>query len=300
MQLLFLNGFDRSGSSMIGGLLAEHPGVAYFFQPFNRTEVHATQWEPWRPGEAHPATERFLAALLAGRVERDYLGADLFDRHSTATAPRVDRLNVVKETKLHLKTAWLRERFPTIAVRGLWRDPRGILCSLRRNGFGDAWYGERAFRAVEPLIRAEPDLEPYRPFLDRGPDALERLALVVAARTHLFGRALGARDWIVYEEVVADPDRALGSLVADFGLAPYPFADHRERDFNVVGAPSRGVDLWRTWFDAEQLARLDAVFAPLAEVAPPARGSRPPGAGEIGRATDDGAPEGPALRSAAG
>ncbi len=268
MQLLFLNGFDRCGSSMIGGLLAKHPDVAYFFQPFNRTEVHQTQYELWAAEQRFPETERFLRGLLEGRVHAEFLGADLFEKFSTAKAPRANALNVVKETKLHFKAAWLQARFPGIALHGMWRDPRGILCSLLRNGFGDGWYGERAFHAISKAIQSTPALSPYRSFLGQPLEDYEKLALVIAARTHVFCQDIAADNWVIYEEVLENAGAVLSSLIRPFGLAPYDFSQHLAHDFNVVGEPSRGSELWRTYFTRTQGQRLDAIFGELEAIGP--------------------------------
>ncbi|WP_145195331.1 hypothetical protein [Planctomycetes bacterium Poly30] len=263
MKVLLLNGFDRCGSSLIGGLLARHPDAAYFFQPFNRTEVHASQHEVWPPEEAHPATERFLSEFLAGRVDRDFLGADLFERHSTAAAPRLDGLNVIKETKVHFKSTWIQRRFPSIALRGIWRNPRGILCSLLRNGFASSWYGKPAFEAISATVRRTPELAAYLPLLEESLEPYEEVALVIAARTHLFGATIPPEHWISYEELLLDCDRVLNELIEPFGLAPFHFEPHLHRDHNVSGSPSQGADLWRTFFSDRQLERLEDLFAPL-------------------------------------
>lgn len=263
MNVLLLNGFDRCGSSLIGGLLAQHPDAAYFFQPFNRTEVHVSQHEVWSADEEHPATTRFLAEFLAGRVDQDFLGADLFRQHSTAAEPRPTGLNVIKETKVHFKAAWIQHRFPSIALRGIWRNPRGILCSLMRNDFASSWYGKPAFEAITTTVRCTPQLADYRPLLDHPLEPYEEVALVIAARTHLFATSIPHENWISYEEVLLDCDRVLNELTEPFGLAPFHFEEHLHRDHNVSGAPSQGPHLWRTFFSAEQRARLDRVFAPL-------------------------------------
>ncbi len=267
MNVLLLNGFDRCGSSLIGGLLGLHPDAAYFFQPFNRTEVHASQYEVWSETEEHPATQRFLAEFLNGRIDEGFLGADLFRKHSTAAAPRAHGLNVIKETKVHFKSAWLQHHFPTIALRGIWRDPRGILCSLMRNGFATSWYGRPAFEAIAATIRNTADLEAYLPFLDCPLEPYEEVALVIAARTHVFAGSLSPERWISYEELLQDCDRVLNELIEPFGLAPFHFEQHLRRDHNVSGVPSQGADLWKSYFSTQQLARLDRIFAPL-EAAP--------------------------------
>ncbi len=263
VKILLLNGFDRCGSSLIGGLLAQHPDAAYFFQPFNRTEVHDSQHRIWAEDEEHPATEKFLSEFLEGEVDDGFLGADLFRKHSSAHAPRPEGLNVIKETKVHFKAAWIQRRFPAMEVRGIWRDPRGILCSLLRNDFATSWYGKPAFDAIAATVRSTPELDAYLPMLDERLEPYEEVALVIAARTHYFAQSIPRNDWTCYEELLLDCNGVLGDLIQPFGLAPFDFEPHLCRDHNVSGSPSLGQDLWRTYFSAQQLKRLDRIFEPL-------------------------------------
>ena len=86
---------------------------------------------------------------------------------------------------------------------------------------------------------------------------------MIAARTHLFASTIPREHWISYEELLLDCDRILNELIEPFGLAPFRFEEHLQRDHNVSGSPSEGPDLWRSFFDARQLERLAPIFAPL-------------------------------------
>lgn len=291
MKLLILNGFDRSGTSLIGGLLGRHPDVTYLFQPFSGTEVHRSQYRVWSPDHAAPRTEAFLRGLLAGHVDEGYIASDWFHRCSTATAPSARGLNVIKDTKLHFKVRWLRERLPEIAFLGIWRDPRGVVGSLVRNGYDGTWYDERALRATQRVVLREPLLEPLRPLLRRRLTNPQKTALIVAARTLYMARHLGPDEWIRYEDVLADADATLGGVTAAFGLAPHRFHDHVGEDFNVSGKPFERADLWRELFSPAEQADLDDVFEPLAPWAPGAGGPREVLAGSVLRETPTGRDE---------
>ena len=262
-RLTIINGFDRCGSSMIGALLASHPDVTYFFQPFSGSEVHRTQFEIWGPDRPAPATEAFLTGLEDGRLDPSYISSDWFAKHSTASQPNPSGINLIKETKLHYKLAWLSRRFPHIERWGVWRDPRGILCSLLRNDFYHRWYGEELFGAASRTIQEEPLLEDYRPWLEEELADFEKMALIVGSRTHFMVSHIPRSRFIVYEEVVDDPNRGLAPFTAAHRLEPWDFAAHARKDFNVVGLPYESRDQWREWFSADQLHRLDTILAPL-------------------------------------
>lgn len=260
-----LIGFDRSGTSLIAGLLARHPRVRLLFQPFNGTEVHRSQWQPWSPGSSHPATEAFVQGLEDGEIDTAYVASDWFAKHSTTDAFVPGALHVVKDTKLHLQLPWLRRRFPELPVFGLWRDPRGIVCSLLRNGFWARWYGDAAFEAVRHLIEARREFARYRGFASGCAGDARRAAVVVAVRNDALFRALPRGARIAYEDVLRDADGVLGRFVAGFGLPAVPFARHLAEDHNVIGLPFERADLWRDYFGRAEQDFMDELFAGLGE-----------------------------------
>lgn len=265
-RVVLIVGFDRSGSSMIAKVLAAHPGIALIFQPFNSTDVHRAQWRAWAPGDPQPATERFLGGLLSRQIDRDYIASDWLDNHSTSPGIEPSKLNIVKDTKLQFQVPWLRERVPEIPVYGIWRQPRAIVASLMRNDFHQRWYGKIGARELSDIIGSVPGLRDYAPLLEPSLTEHERMALIVAVRTHSLVRELPAHRWLVYEDILANPDERLGAFCADFGLPSFDFAPHIGIDQNVIGKPYAGAELWRTYFDDRQKADLDRVFAPLEEL----------------------------------
>lgn len=258
-RIALLVAFDRSGSSMVAKMLARHPRVNLLFQPFNGTEVHRAQWEVWTPERRAPATETFLQGLLEGRLDASYIASDWFEKHSTSLDVDPARLNLVKDTKLHLKVDWLARRFPEIELFGLWRDPRAIVASLVRNGFHESWYGESAFREAARLVEERDELAKLRPFRETCTSAVRRAAIVVAVRNdHLFRRFDRSRR-LDYETVLADPDGCLNRFGARLGLGPFRYAPALREDHNVAGRPFERADLWRDVLPASDRDFLDAL-----------------------------------------
>ncbi len=193
-------------------------------------------------------------------IDQEFITSDWFERHSTSRQVHSDRLNVIKETKLHFKIEWLRTRFPQIGILGIWRDPRAVVCSLVRNGFHRKWYGQPAFDAIGPVVRTNPALAPLRRFLDELLDEVEQMAVIVAARTRVMADCLETGDWIVFEDILADPNAALGPVLGRWGLEPFDFVPHMNEDYNVVGRPFESASIWRTYFSGGQVERLNAIF----------------------------------------
>lgn len=259
-RVVLLVAFDRSGSSMVSKVLARHPGVNVLFQPFNGTAVHRSQWEIWSPDHAEPATEAFLSGLLQGEVEADYIASDWFGRHSSSLHVEPGAVNLVKDTKLHFQIPWLKQRFPSLEVLGLSRDPRAILASLVRNDFHRTWYGGDHFAALCRTLCTRPELAELHRFVPECSTDLRRMALMLAVRNGWMLRQLEPAAVIRYEDLLRDPDAGFGAVVERWGLAPVPFAAHLREDHNIAGAPFERADLWHEVLRAQELPFLEALF----------------------------------------
>ena len=266
MQLLILNGFDRSGTSFIGGLLSRHPQINYFFQPFSSTEIHKTQYQIWEAGHRAPAVESFIRSMQNGCIEQGFVASDWFDRFSNFDLDGQRALGLIKETKLHTKIDWLRSAFPDVAVYGIWREPRAVLCSLLRNGFHRKWYGDSAFEATCTLIRGDQRLHRFIPFLYEQLAEEARMALTFAVRTQLMVTGLSPECWLRYEEVLADPDEVLNGFCKQFGLDGFRFSDWCNEDYNVVGLPYQRQDLWKDYFHSGVPTQIERIFDSLQPV----------------------------------
>ena len=260
MKLLILNGFDRSGTSYIGGLLAQHPEVNYFFQPFSSTEVHKTQFEVWGKGYSAPDSERFLRAIQNGVVDSEFITSDWFDRYSSYSFDVNRKVCLIKDTKLHAKIGWLKGAFPDTTVYGIWRDPRAILYSLLRNEFHIKWYGEPALKKTAEMIRAEPGLECFMEYIERPLSPEAQMALIIAARTRLMLLGLNHDEWLSYEHITVNPDSGLNNLCERLGMSEYDFSKLRDRDYNVTGLPYQHKDLWQSQLSKSVLSHVQPIF----------------------------------------
>lgn len=266
MRLLILNGFDRSGTSFIGGLLSRHPQINYFFQPFSSTEIHRTQYQIWGSGYRAPAVKSFIRAIQDGRIEQGFITSDWFGRFSNYDLDGGRPVGIIKETKLHTKIDWLKNAFPEVAIYGIWRDPRAVLCSLLRNGFHLKWYGEPAFEATRALIRKDQRLDRFEPFLHEPLGEEARMALTFAARTQLMVSSLGPECWLRYEDVLTQPDEVLNGFCKQHGLDEFRFSDWCKDDYNVIGLPYQRQDVWKDYFRNGVPTQVSRIFNSLQPV----------------------------------
>lgn len=227
-RLVLLLGFDRCGSSMTARMLGAHPGVNLVFHPFNSTEVHRDQWRIWPAGEVHDDTAQFWQSLRRGVLDGSYLRAHWHDAHGSWSHDA--HTVVVKDTKAHFHVAWLRRVVPDLRIVGLWRDPTEILGSLVHNGFHETWYGGDM---LSRLLATWPDgLDAMRTIAERAETSVERMAVMIAARTAGLFRSLPPSDVLRYRRILADPER-LNELVGNHRALS--FQPLLAEDYNVSG-----------------------------------------------------------------
>lgn len=257
-QLVFLVGFDRSGSSMIARLLAQHPKVNLLFHPFNNTEVTHSQWDYWGPYENHEETKAFLNKLWHGEVDMGYIKSDWLVNYSKSLDLKKHEVTLVKDTKFHFKITWLKTHL--IRVFGIWRDPRAILHSLVRNDFHLKWYGNVDNALLKKVCNEIIPFEKYLPVIDDAQDHVERMAIAIAMRTEMLKITVPKADWLIYEDILADPNLHLNTFLTAMKLESFDFKPLIEQDYNVVGRKFEQADGWKSFFSKAQQERLNAIF----------------------------------------
>ena len=262
-DVAILVGFDRTGSSMIAKVLGMHPAINLIFQPFNSTIITKSQWEIWPEDYKEPETEVFLKQLLEGKIYKEYIRSDWFYNHSTSHDFEPGQLNLIKDTKLQFKIPWLQANFPEIKLFGIWRDPRAVLCSLVRNDFHKAWYGDIDKELIQAMIKSSELLSDYEQLVPADPDEVELMALAIALRTHFMVKTISPGNWVVYEQIMKDPDQCLNEFTSKFGLDRFEFSEWINTDYNIIGKPFQERDLWKTFFPENVLNSINNIFAPL-------------------------------------
>jgi len=265
MKNIIINGFDRCGSSMICRVLAKHPDVSMLFQPTNSTEIHKDLFRYWHPEEVHDATYSFFSSLIENKLDKNYIKSIWFDKYSKLKSGA--SINLIKETKCHLKIEWLRYNFPDIIVYGIWRDPKGILCSLVRNNFHEDWYkthlntSESAHIKVIELLKVLNRYSEFEEVYNLTSSSIDKMAFVISVMVQLMAEKLQPTEWLIYEDIVLDPNKFYNLFLGKFGLPYYDFNSYMKKPYNVSGHMDNiNPFIWKTTFSKKQVDKLDILF----------------------------------------
>jgi len=263
---VILNGFDRCGSSAIARTLARHPGVELIFQPFNSGNIRRILYEIMSAENARPEDYQFFSMLQQGRLETSYIKSQWHEKHSTTLEFKPGQLHVVKTTLNHFTVTWVAENFPLLEQWGIWRDPLDILASITRNNFFDRWYTD-ALDQIVPSVRGAQSLsEPFEKFIHRLDNPIAVTAFLISVRSFYFFSHISADKVIVYEEFVADANRALKSFATYFGLPPFDFQHGAKNDLNVMGKKFDPESTHHDVLSATDIQFVEEVFRPLRDV----------------------------------
>ncbi|UCD38063.1 MAG: sulfotransferase [Fidelibacterota bacterium] len=123
MRYAFLIGVARSGTSILGELIASHPEVKYIF------EVHPI-WELGGEGEngSHRLTELHAKPYVANWIRKWF---------STQAEP--GRLLLEKNPRNSLRVPYLNAIFPAGKIIHIVRDGRDAACSMVPGCGGEQW-----------------------------------------------------------------------------------------------------------------------------------------------------------------
>lgn len=275
-RLLVITGVGRSGTSILGKLIASHEDVFYLYEPaaFRLLAFLAQQDEPRRVVHSQLLRsvlfEDFFLQVIHGRainfnpldescVERTMDRGGIEERwrelrgRSDVLAYLEERrpLLVVKSPEFQPLCPVLPEAFPGCRVLHIERHGNAVLSS----SLGRGWYSDAYLRSamVDWLLPASPERATAQPFyLDApareifsGSNATTRSACVWRCLQEAWSRfrdtgatgLLGTR----YEDLVADPVGVVASLGGALGLTPSPRTEalvEEIRGFRVKQHPS--------------------------------------------------------------
>lgn len=262
-RFCLLIGFDRSGTSFCSQLLAEHPDIECFIQPFSSTIVHDSEWTLWSPEESYPEVEDFIFCLEKGHIKHSFLESDWFEKHSSTSSVRDRKLHIIKSTKLHHKIDWFRNQFPDLEIWGIHRNIKGILCSLFRNNFYKKWYGDEEFRRFKKNVTQFNYPSDFLNCVEQARSDLEKMTCMASGRIWSMYQSLSKQKILQYEQLLEDPTKELQPIMDYYNLDPIDFSSHLNKNYNIVGKQPAGKEFWKTYFSGKEKRTIEHITSSL-------------------------------------
>lgn len=228
MRIALIIGCARSGTSILGELIAAHEDVNYIF------EAHEV-WERGGQGhdESHRLTEEHATRKVTKKIRK------WFEKQDDG------RLIVEKCPRNTLRVPYIRAIFPEAKIIHIVRDGRDVTCSLKPGMGGEEWLHLRPenWRELYPLPWAERCARAWK-------------ESVTLAESDLKGtNYLRVR----YEDLLADPRTEAKRILTFLGLPPSDsidaFCDRIQDKTEGSYLPQSNTVRWNTNDHARRMGR---------------------------------------------
>ena len=254
-QLVFIFGFDRSGTTALARVLAAHPDTELLMQPFNSSEFRQRMYDILNNENVSATQRQFIEGLTKGVIDTAYISSPWFFKYSTTETWKTGQLHIVKSTISHFLLPWLVCEFPMTGVWGIWRQPVDVIDSIFRNNF-QGWYAgaipclKETVKSCNQLRQSFPD-ESFD-----GLSAVGEVAMNFAIRSfHLF-QHLPTGNVIWYDEFCRSPNVAVERFRERFGLRQVDVAHLANRDLNMTGRKRNAHTACLTARDVAEIQRI--------------------------------------------
>ena len=211
---LVISGYPRSGTTWLAEVIASVPGSAILFEPLNLQAVPGAReagfdWDNFHlPGEEWPAGERFMEAVLSGKV---------LNRWTTGYIPlgqtaHIERW-IVKFVRANQMLGWITQKFSLRAPVFIVRHPCAVFSSWSERG----WPMLPRAQRNPAFLRAYPQLEAVMDRLETPEEffaakwCMENYAPLALPKPRGF-------HVVAYEQLRTAPREELEPIFADWNL----------------------------------------------------------------------------------
>ncbi len=229
---VIINGFDRSGTSAISKILSSHEDVELIMQPFNSGIIRENMYKPFNEPDTNEAY-KFLEGLLNQDIKEEYIHSHWHFNHSTVKEFHQDKLHLIKTTINHFAQLWVKKKFPTIDVWGIWRKPENIISSIFANDFYGKWYSN-AIEEIAPTVKNEPILCNFYKYIALLDSDVKRAAFLLTVRSYYFLYHLDS-DKLLDFELFKDDTTYLKKFTSYYSLQVHNTKDISNLDLNIIG-----------------------------------------------------------------
>jgi hypothetical protein len=290
---ILVTGIHRSGTTWMGRMLAQVPGIAYVHEPFNknvRPGLCAAGFQCWYPYLDDTNGERYYRALADTLHLRYNLRAELRAIHSPKDVGRMVRdfarmeryrlshaRPLIKDPIALLSAEWLAARFQ-MDVIVLIRHPAGFASSLKQwnmsHPFSDFLQQERALQGpLAPFVAEIREFAAYEhELVDQAALLWKMLYTVIADYRQRHP------DWVFVrqEDLAADPLAGFRELYARVGL---PFTEAAQEGIRASSQTNKSLDKrmsirrnsretrysWKKRLTTEEI---DRIYAAVRDISP--------------------------------
>lgn len=256
---VIINGFDRSGTSAITRVLANHPLVTLIMQPFNSGVLRDKMYEEFQ-ATTDNEVYKLLEGFVAGEIREEYIHSHWYYEYSSSKEFEANKLHIIKTTINHFAQKWMMENFKSIDVWGIWRNPMDIVSSIINNGFYSMWY-EDAIEKITPTVYKVGLLNCFSDFLKELDTDIKKTAFLLSVRSYYFFYYMKGERIIEYEKFNEDPNY-LNAFYSHYGLYEIDLSPYSKMDLNIIG--SRNNKEFEV--SESELDFMDRIFEPLIEL----------------------------------
>ena len=258
---VFLCGSGRSGTTWLADLLNSGNEYRYMFEPFSARNVpecrHFNIRQYLRPDNTDADYVDPATAIVTGQIRRRWV--DKYNRRFAGER------RLIKDIRVNLFVAWLRQRFPRMKMVFIMRHPAAVTLSR----MGRKWRA-RTDDVLEQGDLVEDHLQAPLARMGEPRDRLDRHMMMWCIENLVPLRQLAADSVhaVYYEHLCIDPEATLRSVMAalghEFDAQVLARVQRPSRQAAPNSAIRRGGDLVAKWRTKLTTAQIDRILAYLA------------------------------------
>ncbi len=235
-ETVWLIGDGRSGTTWVSDLINHGRRYREMFEPFHPMAIDAMRFlrphQYMRPDERHEQFEKVAADVFSGRF--------MHPRVDAASRAFFCRKLLIKDIFANLFAYWASRRFPELKIVLLIRNPFAVALSKSRKK--DWLWVDDPMILLQQQALFEDYLQPFEDLIAEtagNGDYILRQILIWSILHHVPLRQFGENRLhiVFYEEMFADPNRELSSLLAF--LSDQEESPAVELDKRTIGRLSR-------------------------------------------------------------
>ena len=270
-SLVFLVGFDRSGTSAVSKTLAMHPKIELLWRLFNSGPIRAKMNTILNEESITFEDTAFLKGLENGRINLEYVKTPFHLKTSTVGENFAEgHLHVLISNINHFASPWIAANHPLIEHWLLWRNPYHILQSCVENDFISTWYGGALNEVLDAVRGNELLMKEFGWCIEGLSNDWRITAFLIAVKNSIMLSVTGEKRVLDYDVFKENPNLALSPLLSRFNLSiDFDFSSALEIDLNTIPSKEpyvKGKKVKLT-IPSEQHEFLYKIFSPLFKMA---------------------------------